>query len=152
MAIQFGCLRLEQPTLRLLEEYKNRILSQLHESRKKAFDFDKPVFLVAAFHVQAYRMKVNVDKSKLLNAAAVSDRQFVRVKQSMLEVCFPSMVEQANEKKNRLKKQRMTRKKVPTGVIVKMRQKDTTAETEHKEESPELNSAETLANTSETAE
>lgn len=118
-------MRLEQPTLKLLEDYKEKVLNQLHESRRKTFDFDKPVFLVAAFFVQALRMKIAVDKTKLLSAAAVSDRQFLRVKQSMIEICFPSILEKAIEKKERLKKLNVGRKNVPKGVIVKMKEKET---------------------------
>lgn len=115
---------MEQPTLKLLQEYKTRILDQLHESRKNSFDFDKPVFLVSAFYVQAFRMKIAVDKTKLLSVAAVSDKQFARVKHSMIGTCFPSLIEKAGERRKRFKKLNIGRKNIPKGAIVKLKGKE----------------------------
>ena len=124
LAVQFGCLRLEQPTLKLLKEYKSRVVNQLHESRKKSFNIDNPVYLISAFYIQGQRMKVNIEREKLLSIASVSEKQFLRIKQSMMEVCFPEVLKKDKERKERLKKLNIGRngkKKTPM-VTISMRE------------------------------
>jgi hypothetical protein len=115
LSIQFGCVRLENPTQRLLEEYKQAVLESLHDSRKGTLNFDNPVYLAAAFCLQAMRMKVSIDRSKLLSICSVADREFSRVKQSMLEVCFPAVAEKHKQRQGLVPK--ITRKK-PSKPIV----------------------------------
>ena len=108
--------------MKLLLDYKEKVLAQLHESRRKNFDFEKPVYLAAAFYIQALRMKVSVDSTKLLSVATVNDKQFLKVKQSMLEVCFPSVLAREKERKERLKQTKNKRKLAKEqGVVVTLR-------------------------------
>lgn len=111
LCVQFGCLRLETPTLQLLEEYKTKVLANLHESRKSQFDFDNPVYLTVCFFIQTLRGKIIIDKTKLLTTMSVPLPQFQRVRQSVMEVCFPATLKKVPTRTADTSKIATTRKK-----------------------------------------
>lgn len=73
-------------------------------------------------------MKINVEHSKLLEISSVSERQFLRMKQSIMEVCYGELLKREAEKKERLKISKLNRRggnKKKVGVTIKFKQPTT---------------------------
>ena len=107
MCLRFGCTHLERNVQRLLEEYRNQFVLQLHESRRGHCNFSSPSFYVAAFLLIARKNKAKVDRTQILLAYNVGAQECARVMQNMQDLCpMVACLKQQQDKNQATKKKR----------------------------------------------
>ncbi|KAK6931223.1 Origin recognition complex, subunit 6, partial [Dillenia turbinata] len=87
LGIQFGCVRLIPLVQRGLNLYKDRFLASLPPSRRTSADFTRPVFTAVAFYLCAKKIKLKVDKLKLIEVCGTSEAEFSSVSTTTKDLC-----------------------------------------------------------------
>eukprot|EP00698_Gefionella_okellyi_P016672 TRINITY_DN4784_c0_g1_i4.p1 TRINITY_DN4784_c0_g1~~TRINITY_DN4784_c0_g1_i4.p1 ORF type:complete len:203 (-),score=61.99 TRINITY_DN4784_c0_g1_i4:231-839(-) len=87
----FGCVRIVDFAERTFSTFKERFLLTLPVERRASTSFAKPVFPAVCFYLCARKMKVAVNRKKLMEVASTTNDEFAKISHIVTELCYDTI-------------------------------------------------------------